>query len=712
MRRIFDNDICKGERMNRAERESRPGRVATWALGSLLAATAGAGHAADDPRLATVVVQGSKASEAEQAKQELKKVAGAVGVVDNREVERGRAQNAEDVLAYQPGVFAQATSGTGANKISIRGSGLNTFYQGYVMGIKFLYDGLPITGPGGTQEDMLNMAGVDHTEVLYGANAFAHTALSLGGAINFVTHTGYTSPGAYLRLDVGPYGYHKQQLSYGGVSGDSDFYVSLLHNERDGFQDDTPNRGKDFIANFGHAFSPRLDTRLIVRYREERLLNGSTLTKAQIEDDPTHNRLLSDRRKDGTTLIASKTSYTFDDDSRLEVGLGYNNYPLLNGWRYAATAQDWRSTDLSTVIRYLRSGDRLFGLPSDTTLTFSDTRLIDGDVTGYRQSDWTRVRYTDYTGSRDTVLALGNELQLAEDYWLLSGLSLINIDRTARIKYSINANTSDFPDHVSYDEWHVAPRLGLRYQLSPEVQLFANVSRSIDPPVTWQHGSTANPYLRPLDPQKGTTAEFGIRGASGIFEGSLALYRSWISNELLTVVISPATPTADSVTANANASDTIHQGLEAGLDTRLWEGAGGHRVTLRQAYTFNDFFYRDDDAFGDNELPSLPRHVYQAELEYRHPQGFYASLNLRSASAYYVDYANTLKAPSYTLFGAKLGYDDPAERWSLFLDARNLTDEHYATAANTAYDLKGVDSPNFYPGDGFGVYAGASYRFD
>lgn len=115
-------------------------------------------------------------------------------MVDNREIERGRAANAEDVLALQPGVFAQATSGSGANKISIRGSGLNTFYQGYVLGIKFLYDGLPLTGPGGTQEDMLDMASVDHTEVLYGANAFKYSALSLGAR-----STSSARPGAPTR---------------------------------------------------------------------------------------------------------------------------------------------------------------------------------------------------------------------------------------------------------------------------------------------------------------------------------------------------------------------------------------------------------------------------------------------------------------------------------------------------------------------------------
>ena len=36
------------------------------------------------------------------------------------------------------------------------------------------------------------------------------------------------------------FGYRKQQLSTGGVEGDNDYYVSIQHNERDGYQDNTP----------------------------------------------------------------------------------------------------------------------------------------------------------------------------------------------------------------------------------------------------------------------------------------------------------------------------------------------------------------------------------------------------------------------------------------------------------------------------------------
>ncbi|MDO7902291.1 TonB-dependent receptor family protein [Pseudomonas sp. K1(2024)] len=703
------------QRFNKNTRRLDPLATAS-SLGLLLMAVHGASLAAEpdtaqDPRLATVTVTGAQATEAQKAEKQLAKVPGKTAVIDNREIEKGRASNAEDVLALQPGVFAQATSGSAANKISIRGSGLNTFYQGYVLGIKFLFDGLPLTGPGGTQEDMLDMAGVDHTEVLYGANAFNYSALSLGGAINFVSKTGRTDPGNYARFEAGSYGYRKQVLSTGGVVDNADYYVSVQHNERDGYQHDTSSEGQGIVANFGYVFNPKLETRFFLRYREETLTQGNTLTKYQLKHDPRSNNVPFGRKKDGSTLVGSKTTYTFDDNAKLEVGLGYNDYPLLNGWRYSATPQDWRSKDINLTLRYLRTGDTFLGLNSDSTVTFSNTRADLADVKSHFRATRLKQQETNYTGSRDTVFSLGNELQLSDNVWLSSGLSFIDVKRKAEIEYTSGTNTTAFPNGVEYEEHDIAPRIGLRYKLTPEFEVFGNVSRSIDPPVTWQLGSTGTPYIRDVRPQKANTVEFGIRGGHGIFDGSLTLYRSWVQKELLSVVVRQATATQDQLVATSNGSPTIHQGVEAGLNALLWEGASGDTVTLRQAYTLNDFHYRHDATFGDNELPGLPRQVYQAELEYRQTGGFYAQLNARAASSYYVDFANSWSASSYTLWGAKFGYEAPSKKWEVFVDARNLTNERYATATNTAYDANGQDSANFYPGDPINVTTGVAFRF-
>ena len=212
------------------------------------------------------------------------------------------------------------------------------------------------------------------------------------------------------------------------------------------------------------------------------------------------------------------------------MGAAYNNYPLLNGWRYAVAPQDWRSKDISLSLRYLRTGDRFLGLPSESSVIFSNTRAYLADVKSHSRATDAKIQETNYTGSRDTVLTFANELQLADDLWLSSGLSFINIRRKAEIEGTTltTPNPSHFPTSVEYVENDLAPRLGLRYQINPEFTVFSNVSRSIDPPVTWQLGSTSNPFLYDVRPQKATTFEVGVRGSHGIFDGSLTLYLSLI----------------------------------------------------------------------------------------------------------------------------------------------------------------------------------------
>lgn len=659
----------------------------------------------------TLVVTASAG--AERARAVIETTPGTASVITNADVERGRASNAEDVLAFAPGVFAAATSGNHANKIAIRGSGLNTFYQGYSLGIRYLYDGLPITGPGGTQEDLLNIAGVEYTEVLNGANAFPYGAISLGGAINFVTHTGQSSPGFFGSAEFGSWGHRKFQASYGGVTADeaTDYYFTVLRDEREGFQRNSQNDGMDYILNVGHRFNDRLQTRFGARHRWENLWNGSTLTLAQIEKDPRLNRVISGRKKKGTTLLTSTTTYDFDDKSSAEFGLAYNNYPLWNGWGTVAP-QDWRSEDISVSLRYFRTGDTVFGLPLDTTFAFRDTRLVDGDVIGYDVIGGRNVFrvHTKFTGSADTVFSASGDLHVSDAATLSAGLSYINIDRDVRIVRDTRVNTSTFPTAVKYDDGEWAPRIGLTYRVNPNLQLFGNVTRSVDPPVTWQLGSTGVPYIRPLKPQKAWTGEVGLRGRTSIFDGSLTAYRTEVKDELLTIVIRPATPTLEALTANSNASPTVHQGIEAALSTTFYESDAGDLLTFRQSYNLSDFYYEDDPQFGDNELPSLPKHAYQGELLFQHASGLYAGLNVRTLSGYYVDFANTLHAPSVTVWGARLGYEPKDKGWKAFLDFRNLGDKKYAATANTAFDLKGVDSPNFYPGDGFSVYGGVSIR--
>lgn len=62
--------------------------------GASFAAQASTEQSTQDPKLATVTVTGTATSEAQKAEKQLAKVPGKTAVIDNHEVEKGRASNA------------------------------------------------------------------------------------------------------------------------------------------------------------------------------------------------------------------------------------------------------------------------------------------------------------------------------------------------------------------------------------------------------------------------------------------------------------------------------------------------------------------------------------------------------------------------------------------------------------------------------------------
>ena len=659
----------------------------------------------------------------EEAAARLAEVPGGSNVVDMRQPLQGRVASNQDVLAYQPGVYAQSAGNEGV-KISIRGSGINRAPGAHASGLYTMLDGLPLTGPGGTPYELLEPLWVDHVQVLRGANGFDRGALALGGAIDYVSHTGYDAPLLQVRYATGSHGYQQRQVSSGQVLGDFDYYVSLTNANADGYQDHTRSQSRGVIGNFGYRFNPNLETRFYLRYRETDNDLAGRVSKRSIEHDPraANPAYVSrdDRRKQpGSTFIGNKTTYYIDDDSSLQTGLVYHDYPM--DLREGPNRLKVAYSDVSGTLDYKRR-DSLWGRESRSTLGLRVTkhlpndgasefvRIPGGNTAGYAPG--TRIRNFTYQGS-DTVLHVGNDLEIADDLWLTTGLAAIYTRRESAVTYPEGGGKTSLGD------WDYAPRLGLRYQLTPDVQLFGNLSRSVEAPHPWSliyssnlrfpagsgvaSGAQRDPIT--LRNQTATTLELGGRGDSGLGQWSLAWYYAQVRHELLSVLPDPSATTPYEL----NASPTVHQGVEASLHSELWSRPGVGRLSLRQAYTFSDFHYRDDERFGDNRLPGLPMHYYQGELRYDWPQGFFAAVNTQLVSKVAVDYANSYYADPYALFGATLGYNAPKNDWQTWIDLRNLTDKRYAATVTPGYDDKGQDLARSTPGEGLGVYLGVSW---
>ncbi|MEN8642694.1 TonB-dependent receptor family protein [Pseudomonas sichuanensis] len=664
-------------------------------------------QAANRVELDQVLIQGQQQSELEAAAERLHEIPGASNLVDMDKVGQGRVASNQDVLAYQPGVFAQSAGNDGI-KLSIRGSGINRAPGAHGSGVYTMFDGLPLTGPGGTPYELFEPLWLSRAEVLRGANGFDQGSLALGGAINYVTHTGYDAAPLQVRYEVGSRGYQHRHVSSGQVLGNLDYYVALTDSEYDGYQAHSSGSAKGIAANFGYRFNPNLETRFYLRYRETENDLAGRLTKDQIKHHPRAANAAYLARDDsrpqpGSTWVGNKTTFFLDDDSRLEAGLVYHDFPM--DLREGPMRLKVAYTDVSGTLNYMRR-DTLFGHESKTTVGWRTTKHLPnsgasqfarsgGDNFGARSRDFS------YQGS-DTVLHVGNDLELIPDLWLTTGLAAIYTRRESDVSYPATGGK------VSQHDWDYAPRVGLRYDIRPDLQVYGNLSRSVEPPHPWSLIWSSTSATQPIEMQNqtATTLELGARGDSALGRWDLAWYYSQVRHELLAVeIVQGALP------KEFNASPTVHQGVEAGLDSTLWEQPGTGKLSLRQAYTFNDFHYRDDDKFGDNRLPGIPMHYYQAELRYDWPSGFYAGVNTQMASKVQVDYANSYPADAYALLGARLGWDSPKRDWQTWLDLRNLTDKRYAATVTPGYDDGGKDVARSTPGEGFGVYAGVSYSF-
>ena len=158
---------------------SPPKRLAPLFLACLMASPAFA-QTDDVAQLDAITVSGQKYDEVAKAREALNEVPGGTNVVDMQQVEQGRVSGVADVLAYQPGVYAQSPGNEGV-KISIRGSGINRGPGAHASGNHILLDGLPLTGSGGTPYELLEPLWLSRAEVLRGANGFERGALALGG---------------------------------------------------------------------------------------------------------------------------------------------------------------------------------------------------------------------------------------------------------------------------------------------------------------------------------------------------------------------------------------------------------------------------------------------------------------------------------------------------------------------------------------------------
>ncbi|MEP0070929.1 TonB-dependent receptor [Pyruvatibacter sp.] len=630
------------------------------------------------------------------AERTIKRTPGGVAVVDAEDFEDSYTLNFEDTLALTPGVYAQKRYGEEV-RLSIRGSGLSRGF--HLRGLTLLQDGIPFNlADGAADFQEADTLAFQRLEVFKGANALQFGSTTLGGAVNMVTKTGRSQPGHQVRFEVGSNTTFRANAQSGYVFGNSDLFLSLTGTTSQGFREHDDQKSVKFNGNFGTALSNAAETRFYLSANViDQELPGSVSRSDALNNPKPAGRgvIASDQKRDIRSIrVSNKTTFEIGDDDTLDVGAFISVKELFHPITPFVGVIDQESTDYGVFAQ--ASGEHQLAGHRNIYRVGLTTQFGKVKAKRFANVGGSRGALTANADqySRNIALYGENSFFVTPEWAVVTGAQLSWSER----EYTdlLRPTEDDTKTFSSFN-----PKIGVLYEPTTDMQFFANVSRSHEPPTFSELTQGGTVGFTPVEAQEAWTTEIGTRGEAGAFMWDISAYRAWIDGEMLQFTRGPGIPAT-----TFNAQDTIHQGVEVGLTARLAEDflSSGDHLQWRNAYTFSDYFFDGDVQFGDNDIAGQPKHFYQSELRYDHADGWHAALDWELASDADVDFANTLNAPGYGIVGFNAGVD-VTQSVNVYLDARNLLDQEFISTFSTIVNTAGNTSV-FYPGEGRQVFAG------
>jgi iron complex outermembrane receptor protein len=681
------------------------------------------------PTLAPVVVEGprifpERTSTTEQAREEIQStVPGGAEVVGETIIRESLGANLRNVLDFVPGVLVRPRFGLAdESQFSIRGSALqNNFHQ---RGVNFLFNGFIYGQADGFSDfESIELMDVKRIEVFKGANALRFGANSIGGAVNFITKTGYDAGPFEIWSEGGSYGFYKQHLATGQVYGPFDFYGGATITGLSGYRQHSQQHRYRFNTSSGWDFGSGMTARFDLGFvRSEENLPGA-LTRPQFEADP-------QQRNPSTAFANEQRDY---------------NYP--NGaftFRLPLTAEQQLVS--LTQLNYQDLFHPLaFAIIDQTTYNWSqEIRYINtASLGGYRNLLTAGFQYfatnqnsaqQQNRGNANAGPLIKNELANSANYgWYAEDVfgitSAVSLVGGLRLQYSTREVrdrlfSDPFPDvdgndSGSVDFFGAGPKVGAIWQVTPSIQVYGNASRAYQPPLLLELTAPGQ-IPGTLDDLKATYAwqfEIGTRGSWGqraTWDISVYDYEVWDAIQNVNVQPFPGAPFT--IPRFQNIPRSRNLGVEVGLDVQLLTdvarglglGRAADQIRTRLAYTYSNFRFVNNPTFNNNFLPGAPEHFIRAEVRYESSLGFYVAPQFENVPKRYpVNSTNFNFTSPYALVGIQTGYTYKPWNTSVYFQGSNLANKSYISAVVTDDAL----GQSFYPGDGRGFYGGLQWRW-
>ncbi len=634
--------------------------------------------------------------------------AATVDVIDGSELRNGQLQiNLSEGLARVPGLVIRNRENYAQDlQVSIRGYGARSTFG--VRGVRLFVDGIPASAPDGSgQAANFPLGSAERIEVVRGPFSALYGASS-GGAILAYTEDG-TRPGEVrVGAVLGSNGLWRLSTQATGQTGTAaapgwSYTLDVGKFATDGAR---PQSAADRTSANVKLSRAHDGGRTVILFNQQRSFAldplGLERQDFEISDQKTTDAAIdfNTRKSVSQSQLGLAWDQSLGGGHKIEL-MGYGGTRQVVQYQAIPTGAQIPVTSSGGVIDLDRhywgwnarwrwmgeaAGGRLSvsaGLASDRQ---TDERKGHENFIGPTLGVQGALR-RDETNRASTLDPYVQGEWSSEQLTLSAGVRRVNADYTSSDRFISGLNGDDSGER-SFGA--TLPVVGVRWQLSPWLQAFANVGKGLEIPtlneVAYRLGASG--FNTGLNASRSTSAEAGLRGRSGSGLWNATLFDIRTQDEIVTLTNSGGRSTFQ------NAGRTLRQGLELSAEYGL------DQVTLSTAYTYLKASYRDGFTTctaspcaapnvpipAGNQMPGLPRYQLYAQLAWApNLAGTWAAdsvftLEARHTGRVFVNDLNSDAAAGHTLFsiGARFEQTAGAWTWREFVRIDNLTDKKHA----------------------------------
>ncbi len=246
----------------------------------------------------------------------------------------------------------------------------------------------------------------------------------------------------------------------------------------------------------------------------------------------------------------------------------------------------------------------------------------------------------------------------------------------------------------SFSNW--SPRLGFRYDLNGNHQIYGSVSQGFRAPQTTElYRLQNNQSVADIDPVELDAVEVGFRGTTDSLNYAVSLFTMDKDNFIF----------RDTSRQNVDNGETSHQGIEFDLNVSISD-----TLTAHAAFTYAEHKYENDPTLSrtplsGNTIDTAPETLGSASLRWQPAPAHQLELEWVHIGEYYQDPQNEHVYEGHDLLHLR-GSWQATETTRIFYRIMNLTDEEYAERADFAFG-----NDRYFVGTPRSVFLGATINF-